>query len=74
MTPRVNAFRRFDYTVRGKPIDDQPELSLQTYFYKLDYKVYWPANDRGQNCVIDPVCLADVNIFKYPDEDEKFGQ
>jgi hypothetical protein len=69
MTPRFNPIRRFDFTVGGQPIEPKPELVLQTDFFKLDYEVYyWLEKDKGQNCVVDPGCLADVNIYKYKDE------
>jgi hypothetical protein len=72
MTPRFNAIRRFDYTVQGEPIEPKPELTLQTYSYTLDKGYHRFPNDHGQNCVLDPACLADVNIFKY--RNDNFGK
>jgi hypothetical protein len=72
MTPRVNAIRRFDYTVKGVPIEPKPELVLQTEMFELDDHEYWLKNngqrwDSYQDCVNDGACLADVDIYKYKD-------
>jgi hypothetical protein len=64
MSTRVNAIQTFDYKVQGQKVEPKPKLVLQTKDYTLDYVYYKPAKDEGQNCVEDPVCLANVNIFK----------
>jgi hypothetical protein len=58
--------------VQGQPIEPKPEFVLQTKLFHLDNAYYKLAKDNGQNCVLDPACLADVNVYKY--RDEKVGK
>jgi hypothetical protein len=64
MSTRVNPIQTFDYKVQGQKVEPKPELYLQTKYYKVDYHYREPKKDKGQDCVRDEECLADVHIYK----------